>query len=180
LVRSVPSVNTLRFKTVIFSSTDLSFTHQAFRDGCIIIGRMGKIALNTIQWTNFEHKHGYIRLKTKICVCVFVDVRLAYLSNDLSKNRHKRGVCKLFYFKTLKVSYEIVHYFLCDNESISQRLNWVSPLLSCERISFISSVGQIYLISLRNNTDIFQSIFTFSSMHISYVCFLSGNFGLSQ
>jgi hypothetical protein len=40
----------------------------------VIVGRLGKIALNAIQRTNFIHKRGYLRLKTKIyvnvCVCV--------------------------------------------------------------------------------------------------------------
>jgi len=53
-----------------------------------------------------------------VCVCVCVDVREAYKSNDLSKNYYKRGVCKQFYFKNLKVTYVIVHYFLCNNGSI--------------------------------------------------------------
>jgi hypothetical protein len=88
LVLVVPSVNTVRFRRILFSSTEFSFTQQAFRDGCVIGGRLGKIALNTIQHTNFIHKHGYLRLKTKIvvyvcvcmcvCVCVCVDVRKAY------------------------------------------------------------------------------------------------------
>jgi len=80
LIHVVLSVNNERFRRISFSSTDFLFTQQAFRDGCIIVGRLGKIALNAIQRTNFIHKHGYLRLKTKIylyvCVCVWMCAKL--------------------------------------------------------------------------------------------------------